>query len=395
MRIANNMKILNKMTKFTALLLIVLIQFIFIPPQKAYAATSPSLGAAASYSILGGTTVTNTGTTTVAGDLGVYAGSAVTGILPTAVGAFNGGSIHTADVSAQNAQAANTVAFLALSAAPNVDCGTTYAGTKDLTTVSPLVAGIYCADAFTLSGNLTLSGTGVWIFRSAATIITASGSIVTGGDPCNVWWKAVSSVTLGTNSTMIGNILASTSVTMNTGATLNGRAFASTGAVTMDSNTITGLSCLATGTSVALTSGGTSSSYCPPTDYATPVIIESRRVDADSIFLSWGPYSGINTFNVQYGTENGKWLYSTNVTGFSTTLNNLPANTPIWVRIATTDYCSVGEYGAGRLVGGPGLPDTGFAPNEKGIAWYIPAGILVGISALLLIQRKYRFLSGH
>ncbi|OGE25748.1 hypothetical protein A3H85_02000 [Candidatus Daviesbacteria bacterium RIFCSPLOWO2_02_FULL_40_8] len=45
------MKTLNKM-KFVAFLLIILIQFIFIPISKTYAATSPSLGTAASYSIL-------------------------------------------------------------------------------------------------------------------------------------------------------------------------------------------------------------------------------------------------------------------------------------------------------------------------------------------------------
>ncbi len=42
------------------------------------AETSPDLGAADSYSVLGGETVTNTGTTTMPGNLGVYPGSAYT-----------------------------------------------------------------------------------------------------------------------------------------------------------------------------------------------------------------------------------------------------------------------------------------------------------------------------
>lgn len=83
----------------------------------------------------------------------------------------------------------------------------------------------------------------VYIFRSAATIITSPGSSVTGGGACNVWWRAVSSVTLDTTTSFKGNILALTSITMNTGATLAGRALARNAAVTLQSNTITSATC--------------------------------------------------------------------------------------------------------------------------------------------------------
>jgi hypothetical protein len=93
---------------------------------------------------------------------------------------------------------------------------------------------------------------------------------------------------------------------------------------------------------------------------------------------------------VQYGLTNGNWLYSTTVTGFSTTLNSLPANQPIWVLISPTDSCSIGLCGQAQLIGGPGLPNTGLAPSKNTIPWYIPAGILAGMSGLLvLIQRKH------
>jgi hypothetical protein len=59
-----------------------------------------------------------------------------------------------------------------------------------------------------------------------------------------VWWRVVSSATLDTTTSFIGNILALTSITLNTGATLDGRALAQTGAVTLDTNTITGAACL-------------------------------------------------------------------------------------------------------------------------------------------------------
>jgi type VI secretion system secreted protein VgrG len=111
----------------------------------------------------------------------------------------------------------------------------TYPGIKDLVGEN-LIAGVYCADAFRLSGTLTLSGAGVWIFKSASDLITSGTANVLGGDPCNVWWREVSSTTLGANTALLGNILASTSISLQTGARLNGRALAQTGAVTLDNN---------------------------------------------------------------------------------------------------------------------------------------------------------------
>lgn len=202
------------------------------------AATSPTLGAAGTYSVLAGETVTNTGPTIMPGNLGVSPGSAVTGFPPGIIGPP--GTLHSADANAAQAQADSTAAFTSL----DQSCDTTYPGTKDLAGEN-LVPGVYCADAFALSGVLTLSGSGVWIFKSAAALTTSSGSSVVGGDPCNVWWRVVSSATIGTGTSFIGNILALTSISLQTGASLNGRALAQTGAVTLDSNTITGSGCLA------------------------------------------------------------------------------------------------------------------------------------------------------
>ena len=97
---------------------------------------------------------------------------------------------------------------------------------------------------------------------------------------------------------------------------------------------------------------------------SVPTIIEAKRINPTSIFLSWGPYAGIDKFNVRYGVENGKWLYNTNVKGFSTTINALPPNRPIWVRIAVRNTGLIGTYGESKLVGGPSLPNTGFDPGR-------------------------------
>ena len=147
-------------------------------------------------------------------------------------------------------------------------CDTTYPGVKDLVGLT-LVPGVYCADVFTLSGTLTLNGSifDVWVFKSAATLITSGTANVTlssGVDPCYVWWWVASSATLGTGTSLAGNILALTSISLATGANLDGRALARNGAVTMDQNTITRPVCL-----VAPTNTPTNT----PTSMPTPVVL--------------------------------------------------------------------------------------------------------------------------
>ena len=213
-------------------------------------AISPNLGAAASYSVLGGEAVTNTGPTTIPGDVGVSPGTSVTGFPPGMVGPP--GIIHAGDANAAAAQSANAVAFGFL----DQTCDVTYLGVKDLVG-EMLVPGVYCADAFRLSGTLTLTGSGVWIFKSAADLITSGTANVVGGDPCNVWWREVSSATLGTNTSLIGNILASTSITLQDGVRLNGRDLAQTGSVTLINNTFSGPLCAPTATTTPIATATT------------------------------------------------------------------------------------------------------------------------------------------
>lgn len=225
-------------------------------------------------------------------------------------------------------------------------------------------------------------------------------SLINGATACNVFWEIPASMTIGANAHIEGTIIAQTGlISLGSGTTLKGRAFSLTKQVTLLLNQITQPVCAASSSSssssvlVNDTTSAPASPYCPTisNQIITPIIIESRRVDSDSIFISWGPYSGIDTFNIQYGPENGKWLYNTNVTGFSTTINALPSNQPIWVRIAPRSDCTIGNYGTPKLVGGPKLPNTGFAPDRNNVSWYLPAGLLAGISVFLaLIQRKQR-----
>lgn len=230
-------------------------------------AVSPVPGASASYSVLSGDKVTNSGPTMLSGNVGVSPGIGsvphVSGFPPGIV--ISPSLIHDADANAAAAQADSTAMFGAI----DQGCTVTYPGVKDLTLLSPLGPGVYCAlGSFGLSGNLVLSGVGVWIFKTPSTLITSPNSSVTGGDPCNVWWRVDSSATLDTGTSLIGNILALTSISLKTGATLNGRALAQTGAVTLESNAIS-LVCSAPTAVELLSFSGTRSGHSIALDWET------------------------------------------------------------------------------------------------------------------------------
>lgn len=55
--------------------------------------------------------------------------------------------------------------------------------------------------------------------------------------------------------------------------------------------------------------------------------------------------------------------YNVNVTGMSTTINDLPSNQPMWFEVAVRNECQIGEYGPAKLAGGPKLPNTGVKPT--------------------------------
>jgi hypothetical protein len=205
------------------------------------ASATVGLGSAGSYAVLAGTTVTNTGPSTVHGSLGLSPGTAVTGFPP---GVVSAGVVHAADAAAAAAQADLTIAFN--DAAGRASTG---AVTADLGGQT-LVPGVYTGGALALTGDLTLDGQGdanaVFVLQAASTLVTASASRVTlvnGAAACRVFWQVGSSATIGTSSSFAGTVLALTSITAQTNASINGRLLARNGAVTLDSNTFTGPSC--------------------------------------------------------------------------------------------------------------------------------------------------------
>jgi len=200
------------------------------------AATIVNLGTTTSFAILSGAGITNTGPTTVTGDIGSFPTTTETGFGSITLNGVN----HAGDGVTQNAK---------------TDLVTAYNNAAGQGPTIPIVAdlgnqiltpGVYnSASSIGLTGTVVLNGGGdpdaVFMFQAGSTLTTASSSIVqltNGTQACNVYWQIGSSATLGTNSTFKGNLFALISITLTTGATVDGRVLARNGAVTLDSNTI-------------------------------------------------------------------------------------------------------------------------------------------------------------
>jgi Ice-binding-like len=222
--------------------------------SSAGAATSPvGLGTAGSFAVLAGQSVTNTGPSTINGDLGVSPGTSITGFPPGTVH----GTTHQTDAVAAQAQKDLTTAYTDAAGRPG---GASVSADLGGQTLKP---GVYkSASAMGLTGPLTLDAQGdpnaVFIFQMGSTLTTASGShvnLINGASSCNVFWQVGSSATLGTSSTFRGTVMALTSIAVQTGATVDGRALARNGAVTLDNDTFTASTCA--GGTTTTTTGAT------------------------------------------------------------------------------------------------------------------------------------------
>jgi type VI secretion system secreted protein VgrG len=197
------------------------------------------LGTAQGFAVLGSSTATNTGSTTIYGSLGVDPGSAITGFPP---GSVTGGSIYGPGGVSNQAQIDSLTAYNTLAGLP---------ATSDMTGQDlgglTLVPGVYSFDSTAgLTGALTLDFAsnpgGDFVFKIGSALTTASGSsvnVLNGSQSSGVYWVVGSSATLGTSTVFAGNIIADQSITLTTSADiLCGRAIALNGAITMDTNRI-------------------------------------------------------------------------------------------------------------------------------------------------------------
>lgn len=211
---------------------------VFAPSAQAVA-TSPPLGSASTFAVLGASAVTNTGASAITGDVGVSPGTSISGFPPGHLT----GTMHSADGVSTAAQADVGTAYGIASGEP---CD------RDLTGLDlggmTLTPGVYCfASSAQLTGVLKLdaqgSPTAAWLFKITSGLTTASNSavvLVNGGSQCanNINWQVGSSATVGSGAIFLGNILANTSITLATASASTGSLYAHTGAVTLDTNKV-------------------------------------------------------------------------------------------------------------------------------------------------------------
>ena len=218
--------------------------FVLLSAPIAHAATTPSLGAAASYGVLGNTYTNTVIGTTINGDVGFTTGPAV---VPAGAHPNYGSGAPYATAGTDQGNA-----LVALNAQP---CTFTFApGAIDLSTdithgpIGVYTPGVYCSTgAMDIGGPLTLNGSGTYIFRPTGAFTSTAGAVVTlsGASACDVFWTPSAASTLAANTTFAGTIIANAGITIGSTTNWNGRALAFGGTITSDTDTISVPVCLA------------------------------------------------------------------------------------------------------------------------------------------------------
>ena len=201
-----------------------------------------NLGSAGAYGIMATAAITNTGFTTINGDVSLSPGTSMTGFPP---GIVNGG-IHINDLVSAQARADLLVAFNQAKALPP---GVTIAAGADLGALYPLgiPPGTYTSGSTMLvSTPLVLDAGGnanaIWVFQIGSSLTTtASVSLLNGAQAKNVFWVPTLDGTIGVGTVFYGTILAGRDVTAKTGTVVFGRILAgatNAGTIALDTNTV-------------------------------------------------------------------------------------------------------------------------------------------------------------
>jgi hypothetical protein len=190
------------------------------------------LASAASFAVLGNTTVTSTGLTELYGNLGVSPGTSITGFGP---GVVKNGTIYPGGPVATQAQADLAIGYNYAAALPNP---TQIPADIGGTTITP---GLYNAlSSLAITGTATLDGqnnkTSVFIFQIPSTLtvnVNSKVRFINGANACNVFWQVGSSATLDTGARFRGTIMAAVAISVGSAVKVNGRLLAESAAVTL------------------------------------------------------------------------------------------------------------------------------------------------------------------
>ncbi len=429
--------------KLSAVLLTVSFTLALAGSIVALAATTPSLGTAATFGILSSTYTNTVAGSTINGDLGYTT--------PPAVAPTVNGATHVAD-SAYNQ--AGTDQGTALTNLNSQACTFTFApGAIDLaadTTHGPIgvyTPGVYCTAAASAASigtaGITLSGAGTYIFRVNGALTSVANSAVTlasGASACDVFWTPTAATTLGANSTFRGTNIDASGITVGSTVTWTGRALAFGGTVTTNADTITAPTCTVTPPpppapatlhvvkQVVNNSGGTATASLfnlhvklsgtdvsgspaagtasPGTSYSlsagTYVVSEDANANYTKAFSGDCDSSG----NITLSAGDNKTCTITNNNIAAAVVTPPPAATPTVVVppptpapptpvVAPIVAPTPPPVVAPTVVvppptPAPILPSTGFPPEEKSAPWniIIPTGIFIALFSFYLARKK-------
>ncbi len=205
---------------------------------SAVAATAPNLGTTSTFGVVSSTFTNTDAATIVNGDVCFTTG-------PGTSFTLNG---------TQTVPCSAAVGLDQASALANLngqDCTSLGSGVVNLDTVvvganlpGTIPPGCYSSGGslnISTSATVTLSGAGVYIFRSSGALGIGADSkviVANGACPARVFWAPIAATTLGASATFVGNIFDAAGITFGHLSALSGRALAYGGTITADANTI-------------------------------------------------------------------------------------------------------------------------------------------------------------
>ena len=358
---------LNEMKK-SYLLVIAFISGVFI--TSCVLGQSPNLGTSESYALFTATgACTNTGSSTVTGDVGTNVG-AFSGFLPGTVT----GQINVANPASTTAATDVTNAYSQLGA---TTCGAVIG--VGLGNGQILTPNVYCIGAATtLNGNLMLDAKGdpnaLFIFKIDGALSTGVSSnviLINGASLCNVYWQINGEFDLGINSVFRGTLISNGAINLLAGSMLFGKGLSIAGAITLNGNVvssssptfvagITGLTNVCIGNSTSLTNSTTGGIWSSSNNLLS-------TVDKNGLVTSVS--QGVDT--IDYTVTNSIGCITR--VGIQVTIHK---NTTSATVLGATGIC------VGTITALSGTPSGGiWSSNNGAVATITNAGIVNGISS--------------